>query len=80
MSRLKFIYSLDVSQNVNECAPLVNREIRRPSAPWIDANLQDFMRERNNIHMCLKKDGYNVNLQDKYKVKKKKKKSKNAAS
>ncbi len=52
---------------INECAPLVTREVRRPFAPWIDEHLRALIRERNTTQKNLKNDRLNVVLQLKYK-------------
>ena len=39
-----FITCLDV------CAPFVTKEIKRPYAPWIDAQIKDAMKIRNDLH------------------------------
>ncbi len=57
----------------NMCAPLVTRKVRRPPAPWINANLLDLMQKRNNMQKYLKKDRHNVRLQEKYDSEKKSK-------
>ena len=32
------------------CAPFVTKEIKRPYAPWIDAQIKDAMKIRNDLH------------------------------
>ena len=51
------IFTRCFTKCLNECAPLVNREIRRSSAPWINADLQGLMRERNITHMRIRMTG-----------------------
>lgn len=56
---------------LDKCAPLVTSEVKRPSAPWINAPLKELMRERNNVQSRLKNDRHNISLQDEYKSLKK---------
>lgn len=60
---------------LNECAPVVTKEIRRPYAPWITDDIHSAMDVRNDLQKRLKKDRYNILLQDEYKREKKRVKS-----
>lgn len=57
---------------INECAPVVTREIKRPFVKWINEDLRKLMQERNSVLKCLKVDRSNTNLRNKYKNLKKK--------
>ena len=59
------------SECLNKCAPLVTKEVKRPSAPWINENLRKLMSERNTLQKLLKNDRNNVLLKEKYKTIKK---------
>ncbi len=52
---------------LNDCAPLVTREVRRPFAAWINEHLRTQIQVRNATRRNLKNDRFNVNLQLKYK-------------
>ncbi len=54
---------------LNECAPLVTKEIKRPSAPWMNNSIREAMNIRNTIRVKLKCDRRNADLQEQYKQK-----------
>ena len=56
---------------LNECAPLVTREIRRPFAPWIDEQLRSLINEKNELQINLKNDRSNQILSEQFKQLKK---------
>lgn len=60
---------------LNECAPVVTKEVRRPYAPWIGEDITLAMGIRNDLQKSLKKDRYNTLLQEQYKQEKKRVKS-----
>ncbi len=57
----------------NECAPppLVTREIKRPSAPWMNNSIREAVNIRNTTRVKLKSDRHNADLQEQYKQEKK---------
>lgn len=63
------IFTETFNKCINECAPVVTREIKRPFVKWISEELRKLMQERNSV---LKVDRNNTNLRDKYKSLKKK--------
>lgn len=65
------IFTDTFNKCVNDCAPMVTREVKRPFAPWIDINLKTLMQERNNVQMHLKNDRSNEQLRETYKTLKK---------
>ena len=56
---------------LNECAPVVTKEIKRPYAPWMNDSIREAMKVRNATQAKLKSDRLNVDLQEKYKQEKK---------
>ena len=58
-------------KNLDDCAPIVTKEISRPSAPWMTSNIKESMRKRNELQKNLKNDRSNVILQEQYKAEKK---------
>ncbi len=60
---------------LNECAPFVTKEVKRPFAQWMNDELRGAMRIRNNTRNQLKRDRNNIVLQDRYKQEKKSVKS-----
>ena len=67
---------VDIFTNVfikclDTCAPVVTKEIGRPSAPWINEEIKVNMKVRDNLQKVLKSDRYNVVLQRQYKEQKK---------
>ena len=57
---------------LNDCAPYVTKEIRRPFAPWINDDLRDAMKMRDDTRTKLKSDRNNATLLTQYKREKKK--------
>ena len=52
---------------LDECAPQVTKEVRRPFAPYMTKNLRSLIRRRNCALSGLKKNRINVDLQNLYK-------------
>ncbi len=69
------IFTRNFNKCLNECAPFVTKEVRRPFAPWMSDEVQNAINTRNNIHKKLKADRHNPILQEEYKQEKKKVKS-----
>ncbi len=67
------IFNSNFNKCLNECAPFVTKEVRKPVAPWMNDNIQIAINIRDNIHKTLKSDRHNPKLQEKYKHEKKKK-------
>lgn len=59
------------TRSLDKCAPIVTKEIRRPSAPWMNDNIREAIKARNNAQIILKGNRYNITLQDQYKKLKK---------
>ncbi len=53
------------------CPPLVTKEMKRPSAPWLNNSIREAMNIRNTIRVKLKCDRHNADLQEQYKQEKK---------
>ncbi len=56
---------------LNQVAPMTTKYINRPPAPWIDKELKDNMKYRDNLQGQLKLDRHNTKLYNKYKEEKK---------
>ena len=56
---------------LDTCAPCVTKVIKRPPAPWIDSQLKEAMRVRDNLHITFKSDKQNLNSESKYSREKK---------
>ena len=56
---------------LDQCAPVVTREITRPFAPWIDQDLKNIISEKNSLQLRLKNDRSNHILDSQFKEKKK---------
>ncbi len=69
------IFNTAFNECLNECAPFVTKEVRRPFAPWMNDELRGAMRIRNDIGNQLKCDRNNIVLQDRYKHEKRNVKS-----
>ncbi len=52
---------------LDQCAPLVTQEIKRPPAPWINDEIRSAMVVRNTLQARLKLDRNNAALQEQYK-------------
>ncbi len=67
------IFTSNFNRCLNECAPFVTKEVRRPFAPWMNNNIQIAIDIRDNIKKKkLQSDRHNPTLQEKYKHEKKK--------
>ncbi len=60
------IFTETFNNCLNKCAPIVTKEIKRPSAPWMNDDLKRLIQERNNVHKFLKIDRNNEELQYRY--------------
>ncbi len=52
---------------LNDCAPFVTKEIKRPIAPWMNDHMQEAMNQRDNTRKNLKYDRLNLTLLEQYK-------------
>ncbi len=52
---------------LNTCSPMVTQQIRRLAAPWMDDNVKQAMKARNDAQAILKRDRLNITLQTIYK-------------
>ena len=66
------IVSNVMNKSIDDCAPIVTREIVRPPAPWITEDIKKSMKERDALQRNLKHDKYNDDLRVNYKEQKKK--------
>lgn len=59
----------------NKCldigAPFVTRELNRPRAPWIDADIRKLMKERDKLQIEFKKNRHDNRLENNYRLEKK---------
>lgn len=78
----KILYTDDVNRQVeiftsnfikclDDCAPYVTKEIKRPFAPWMTDHLQEIIKLKNETRKKLRFDRQNAALQDQYKREKK---------
>lgn len=56
---------------LNDCAPFVTKEIRRPFAPWMNDHIREAMIHRDDTRRKLKCDRLNTTLFEQYKREKK---------
>lgn len=56
---------------LNDCAPFVTKEIRRPFAPWMNDHIREAMIHRDDTRRKLKCDRLNTGLFEQYKREKK---------
>ena len=56
----------------DSCAPMVTREITRPPAPWITADLKESIKNKNEVQKEFKSDRNNIALESQYRNIKKK--------
>ena len=57
---------------LNSCAPFVTKEIKRPSAPWIDDQIKEAIKKRNNLHSVFKLNRQDPIAESNYRKQKKK--------
>ena len=57
------------------CAPFVTKEIKRPPAPWVDAQIKDAMKIRDDLHEEFKFNRQDPTTENNYKTEKKRVKS-----
>ena len=55
------------NSSLDECAPIVTREITRPFSPWIDQTLKNIIDNKNELKYILKSDRTNTSLNDQFK-------------
>ena len=53
---------------LDQCAPTVTRELRRPPAPWLSDEILHLMNVRNMKQKALKLNRHNIILQQEYKI------------
>ena len=56
---------------LNDCAPFVTKEVKRPFAPWLTDHIREAMTQRDNLCNELKCDRLNNSLLEQYKREKK---------
>ena len=56
---------------LNDCAPFVTKEIKRPFAPWMNDPIREAMNQRDDTRKKLKCDRHNITLLEQYKREKK---------
>ena len=61
---------------LDRVAPMTTKCINRPPAPWIDKDIKDNMRYRDDLRSQLKIDRHNIQLNNEYKEEKKRVKDK----
>ena len=72
-----FIYRLCVNDQVltfnstvirylDTCAPCVTKVTKRPPAPWMDSELKEAMRVRDNLHITFKSNKQDLNSEGNY--------------
>ena len=59
------------NSSLNNCAPIITKEIRRPFAPWVTEDIQLSIKKRDDIKKRLKKDRQNPIIHAEYKREKK---------
>ncbi len=65
------IFTIHFIDCLNDCAPFVTKEIKRPFAPWMNHHIQEAMNQRDDTRKKLKCDRFNITLLEQYKRKKK---------
>lgn len=60
---------------LDTCAPFVTKDIKRPPAPWVDAQIKDAMRIRDSLHQEFKLNRHDPTTENNYKREKKRVKS-----
>ena len=56
---------------MNDCAPFVTKEIKKPFAPQMNDHIREAMNQRDDTHEKLKCDRHNITLLEQYKREKK---------
>ena len=64
------ILTVTFNKCLNECAPIVTREITRPFSPWIDQALRRIIDNKNVLKLRLKNDRANILLHNQFKLEK----------
>ena len=65
------IFNANFIDCLNECAPLVTKEIKRSFAPWMNNSIREAMNIGNITRVKLKCDRHNADLLEQYKQEKK---------
>lgn len=65
-----FIFNKVFIHCLDQCAPMVTKVVKRPPTPWMNGELQNAIRHRNETQIRLKDDRQNTFLQQVYKTKK----------
>ena len=69
------IFNRVFTRCLDGCAPIVEKKISRPFAPWINDDVKSAMNSRDDLQRLLKADRHNTILQEQYKDSKKNVKS-----
>ena len=56
------------NNSLDECAPVVTKEITRPFSPWIDQALKGIIDNKNELKYELKNDRSNISLNNQFKL------------
>ncbi len=56
-----------MTDNINQCGPMTNVTLRRPTAPWINNEVKEAILERKRAQKLLKENRHNILLQQKFK-------------
>ena len=64
------ILTVTFNKCLNECAPIVTREITRPFSPWINQALRRIIDNKNVLKLRLKNDRANISLHNQFKLEK----------
>ena len=65
------IFNETFTECLDNVAPYITKEIRRPFAPWFNDHVHQTIINKNNVRTYLKKDRHNVQLQNEFKDQKK---------
>ena len=71
VNRQVFILTDTFMKSLNTCAPFVTEEIRRPPAPWIDSEVREAMKHRDNLNKEFKLNKENSTAEIHYRQEKK---------
>ena len=65
------IFTENFIKCLNDCAPFITKEIKRPFTQWMNDDIREAMNLRDDTRKNLKSDRYNIILQEQYKHEKK---------
>ncbi len=65
------IFNENFIKCLDQCAPIVTKEIKRPFSPWFNEDLKEVINKKNAIHNKLKRDRTNALLIEQYRHEKK---------